>query len=554
MKLERFLVTLLLIIALPMMGFADADSNSDSEALGRIAFPTSGSATAQEAFLRGVLWLHSFEYGDARQAFQQAQSAEPGFAMAYWGEAMTYNHPIWLQENLSAARSALERLAPTPEERLAKTPTERERDYLRSVEILFGDGEKRHRDQAYAEAMERLMQAYPDDLEAASFYALALLGTCHDGRDFATYMKAAAVVEEVFDRNPEHPGAAHYLIHAYDDSTHAPLGLRPARIYAKIAPAAAHALHMPSHIFLALGMWDEAAASNEDSWRAAFDKVEREGLASDHRNYHALLWLEYTYLQQGRYRDAEQLLQTLVEDHRQSGSERTGRHLAYMRGHYLVETERWDRSLERPKLGDASLTPAATDLFAAGFSAIYSGDLEAAEKALNSMRERREKTLAQAEQAGSSGGYTQVGAPRTAEAQAMESQLAGMLHLVRGQTEEGLTALEHAVALEDTAPFGYGPPIPVKPSHELYGEVLISLDRFEDAQRQFEASLARAPRRARSLLGLARAAAKLGDAETVKQTHMTLRAIWHRADDDLPELTEIGVLPAADSAKTAGEP
>jgi tetratricopeptide (TPR) repeat protein len=244
-------------------------------ALGHTEFENSGAEAAQEPFLRGLLLLHSFEYEDAAEAFRAAQQADPGFALAYWGEAMTYNHPLWAQQDLDAARAALDRLAPTPEARRAKAPTERERAYVTAADALFGEGDKRARDHAFAEAMEHVHTAYPDDLDAAALYALSILGTSHDGRDVRTYMRAAAVAEEVFARNPDHPGAAHYLIHSYDDPIHAPLGVRAARAYSEIAPAAAHALHMPSHIFTALGLWDDVAHLNEASWAAADARRDR---------------------------------------------------------------------------------------------------------------------------------------------------------------------------------------------------------------------------------------------------------------------------------------
>ena len=213
--------------------------------------------------------MHSFEYDDAKDAFDEAQKADPGFAMAYWGEAMTYNHAVWQQTAPDLAKAALARLAPTPEARLAKAPTAKEKDWIASLDALYGPGDKLARDLAYAEAMRRMYEKYPGDDEVAAFYALALLGTSHGGRDFSIYMKAAAIVEQVYSKNPQHPGAAHYLIHSYDDPIHAPLGLRYADAYSKIAPAASHALHMPSHIYFALGMWDEAAAINERSVKAA---------------------------------------------------------------------------------------------------------------------------------------------------------------------------------------------------------------------------------------------------------------------------------------------
>jgi len=230
---------------------------------GSVSFANSGSAAAQSDFLRGLALLHNFEYGPAAEHFRKAEQLFPGFAMAYWGEAMTQNHAVWHEQDLPAARAVLARLGATPEARQAKAPTQREKLYLHSIEVLYGDGTKAERDQKYESAMADLHWKFPEDVDATSFYALAILGSADQGRDFATYMRAAAVLEEIFPQNPRHPGVVHYLIHCYDDPIHAPLGLRAARIYSKIAPAAGHAQHMTSHIFLALGMWDDVVKANE---------------------------------------------------------------------------------------------------------------------------------------------------------------------------------------------------------------------------------------------------------------------------------------------------
>ena len=274
---------------------------AQSQDLGTIDFPTSGSAAAQPHFIRGVLLMHSFEYDDAKEAFVEAQKADPGFAMAYWGEAMTYNHQVWQQTAPELAKAALAKLAATAEARQAKAQTPKEKEWLAAVELLYGPGTastalsagKLALDTAYADAMRRMYEKYPADDEVASFYALAILGTSHNGRDFGTYMRAAAIVERVYAKNPNHPGAAHYLIHSYDDPIHAPLGLRFADAYSKIAPAASHALHMPSHIYFALGMWDEAAAINERSVKAADDRRAAKSLDVDARGFNALHWLKF---------------------------------------------------------------------------------------------------------------------------------------------------------------------------------------------------------------------------------------------------------------------
>jgi tetratricopeptide (TPR) repeat protein len=252
-----------LVLAAGIAVCAAARAQNDS---GLVAFANSGAKEAQSAFLHGLAQLHNFEYEDAAGDFRRAEAIDPGFAMAYWGEAMTYNHPVWNEWNGKAAREALERLGATPEERLAKAPTPREKDYLRAVEILLGEGQKQERDQRYAEAMERISRSYPDDVDAAAFYALALLGTGEGVRDERVYMQAAGILIPLFYKYPHHPGVAHYLIHACDDPVHAPLALPAARAYSRIAPGAPHAQHMTSHIYLALGMWNEVVTANEGAW------------------------------------------------------------------------------------------------------------------------------------------------------------------------------------------------------------------------------------------------------------------------------------------------
>ncbi|MGH7552749.1 MAG: hypothetical protein ACREMQ_06940, partial [Longimicrobiales bacterium] len=220
---------------------------AQSAGLGQTAFPNSGTSAAQGAFLDGVLLLHSFEYARAAEAFRQAQRSDPNFALAFWGEAMTHNHAVWFEQQADSARAVLSRLAPSPEQRRALAGAELEKGLLEAVEILYGPGPKASRDTAYAEAMRKLYEQNPDDENVASFYALALLGTSHGGRHVPTYLRAAEIVEKVFAKNPRHPGAAHYLIHAYDDPRHAARGLAAARAYSGIAPDAPHAQHMTTH-------------------------------------------------------------------------------------------------------------------------------------------------------------------------------------------------------------------------------------------------------------------------------------------------------------------
>jgi hypothetical protein len=484
--------------------------------LGSIDFPTSGRPAAQQRFLTGVLLLHSFEYDDARREFQAARKIDSGFAMAFWGEAMTHNEPVWFFQDAEAGRAVLRQAASL------EAPTAREKDYLAAAGILFGPGEKSTRDIAYAEAMRRLHRSYPDDLEAAAFYALALLGTSHRGRDFAIYMRAAAVLEDVAARNPRHPGALHYLIHSYDDPVHAPLGLRAARVYAKVAPAAAHALHMPSHIFGALGLWDEYVKSNEDSWAASEERVRRESLGVEHRGFHALWWLEYGYLQQGRIREARKLLAIAAADAARSPAAIVQSHLAQMRAHYAIETGE-AAPVPAPRGPKLDSLAAASDRFAQGYLAIRAKQRAAAASFLKALQTPPASHQATAHR-------DQHYQPDMQAIAIMEKQLEGLLLLHDGNTATAIDALRQAADLEDAMPYEFGPPAPPKPAHELLGETLLASGYAPQAQAQFELALRRAPRRGLSLLGLARSAAKAGDAQTSTETYAELRRIRHRAD------------------------
>ena len=524
---------LLLMIALSWAVSARLLAQPDD--LGSIDFPTSGAAEAQKRFLRGVLLLHSFEYNDAAEEFREAQKLEPSFAMAYWGEAMTKNHPIWVERDAEAARAILAKLGATREARAAKAPTEREKGYLDAVEVLFADGPKEERDRAYAAAMRKLRERHPKDLEAASFYSLSLLGTCQRERDIPMYMKAAAVAEEVFAKNPKHPGAAHYLIHSYDDAVHAPLGLRPARVYAKIAPAAAHALHMPSHIFLASGMWEDVVSSNEASFKAADARVKRKGLNVDERNFHALFWLEYAYLQEGRYREARRLLEMMKEDTKKSGSHRARRHLSSMRAAYLIEAERCGEDLAQFPPGE-SREP--RDVFTTGYCAWKRGDEKGLERAIAEFPSSGKDSHVEMHAHGLSGSAM----PRPERATVggvLGKELDALARLQKGDREGAVRLAREAAGGEDQMSFEFGPPDVVKPAHELAGEILFLLGRPAEAKAEFEASLARAPGRARSLLGLARAAAKAGDEAASRSAYRTLSENFRRADKELPERVEV---------------
>ena len=311
--------SILLGFALVFCTLSAAQEAADEEMLlGSIDFPTSGSREAQAQFRLGVLALHSFWYEQARDHFLEAQALDPDFGMAWWGEAMSYDNAFLTEPG----QAGHERLGESAVARMDELDAagrlvwdERERGFAEAVRRRFAPGYSvAERRQDHAQAMEQLSLRYPDDDEIAVFTALALMALPGFDREQPLHVvTVAGRLEEVYERNREHPGALHYLIHVYDTRTFAAMGLRQARVYARIAPASSHALHMPSHIFRHLGMWPEVAASNEDSYRASVAWQERTGRPLHMRDYHALDWLLDACLRMGRIDQAQWIMQELDE-------------------------------------------------------------------------------------------------------------------------------------------------------------------------------------------------------------------------------------------------
>jgi hypothetical protein len=264
----QVLISLMALVAVNFGSFTYASGSSNQ--LGTVEFPTSSSGSAQKHFIRGVAALHSFWYMEALSAFEQSVIADPDFAMDYWGLAMAHNHPLWEDQDKKSASEALSKI-----KGLTKL-TQREQDYIHAVRLLYGDGEKHIRDKTYSKAMENIYLSYPSDLEGACFYSLSKLGVARNTvNKLRLQVEAGAIALEVFQKNPDHPCAAHYAIHAFDHPDLARLALPSAKRYAKIAPASHHAQHMSAHIFVQLGMWPDAEMSNKNGWRTSVDWVEQ---------------------------------------------------------------------------------------------------------------------------------------------------------------------------------------------------------------------------------------------------------------------------------------
>jgi tetratricopeptide (TPR) repeat protein len=487
MRRKIVVVTTFTIAAVAVAASVQADPEaSQQRRLGSITFANSGSAEAQGPFIDGVLLLHSFEFEDAAAAFRRAQDIDPDFALAYWGEAMTYNHPLWREQNREAALAVLTRYAPSPAARMAKAPTEREAAYLVALDVLYGEGSKTERDLAYMAEMERLTTRYPDDLEARAFYSLAILGSTDGERDFATYMRAAAAVQPVFDANPDHPGAAHYIIHAFDDPVHAPLGLDAARAYSEIAPDAAHAQHMTSHIFVAMGMWDDVVAANI---RARNVQDARSAELGRHANAcgHYGSWLHYGWLMRGDIDDAERGMtecQALVTSGAATPPEIS--YFVAMRARHVLDTRDWEAA-ERLS-ADVDHTGFH---FVTAYATLQRGDAAAATEILRTLRRT-------------------VGSSPEPRARIMILELEALLALEAGDGAGALALMEQATAIEEGLPFEFGPPASLKPPHELLGEIASAVGDHEVALAAFRGSLAFTPERTPSLEGLVAAARAVG--------------------------------------------
>lgn len=474
---------------------------------------------AKENFNKGLLLLHNFEYVDAAEEFIAAQEKDPDFAMAYWGEAMTYDHPIWRDLNIDKARSALKKLGDTKEQRIGRGKTVLEKDFIAAVEILFGEGSKPDREKAYSTHLASMYEKYPDNADVATFYALSLLALKKDWTEWEQFnVRAAEIVNKTLEKNPEHPGALHYLVHADDHPLHARKGLAAADKYAKVASYAGHALHMPSHIYLALGMWDDVVRANEVSWKAGVDRKNNKKLSNDQLNYHAHLWLSYGYLQQGKFQRAKELVEAQSRFTDELSSPRARYHLMEMRGHYLFQTNDWNSPVADISYKTDDLDPLAqyTHRFLEGYRLFHQKDV----KKLQFHLEEFEQALAKSTQLQlASQDIAVCGITRYADAAPTEAelsraqnyfmQLKGLHAWLNKEYDVAESYIQKALPKDGSVVVG--PPVFLLSPHELYGNFLLERNKPGDAITQFDKALGASPNRLVALKGKYRAATLLGN-------------------------------------------
>lgn len=507
MRFPRHLL-LAFVAVLPATGFAQADA-------GEVSFANSGSRAAQAPFLHGLAMLHNFEYDFAAADFRKAEQIDPNFAMAYWGEAMTFNHPVWNQQNRHAALAALEKLGPTTADRLAKAPTQREKDYLQTLDVLYGDGPKQPRDQRYAEAMSALHHKYPDDVDAAAFYALALLGTGEGVRNERVYMQAAGILMPLFYSHPHHPGIAHYLIHSCDDPIHASLALPAARAYSKIAPDAGHAQHMTSHIFLALGMWSDVVQANEAAMRVVNSQRAAQGKPAGHCG-HYNFWLEYGYLELKQEDKAKQVLEGCREEAFRAEESARRRDVVdpdstsvfsyiAMQNTFDVDTAHWANDVAPLNPGENPMMQ-FSQIYGMGLAAAERGDLASAHQSISKMDALLPHLAEVFDKAGSAPGEPERLVPGIEK-----KQVEALVLAAEGKLDQAVAVARDAAETEMKLPYAFGPPDPAKPSYELLAELLMKQNEPQLAVDAASQSLLRAPNRTQSLALLQRASSAVGE-------------------------------------------
>jgi len=526
---------LLAFLSFPPAVFGQSDAQHHhadtlrAEQYGSVHFPISCSDQAQHSFERGVAMLHSFEYEDAETTFADVARREPNCAMAYWGEAASYYHPHWQPPDaahLKLGREASERAVVIG----GKTP--REQEYITAIAGYYRESERldsRTRALNYQKAMEHLYTAYPDDREAALFYALLLISNAPP-RDpsYADQKKAGAILEKVFAESPNHPGVAHYIIHAYDNPVLANRALAAARSYAKIAPSAVHALHMPSHIFIQVGSWQEAIDSNLASLAAArawVVKSQRTELWD--MQAHAQDFLAYAYLQTGQDALAKKVRDE-VSGYRDRFGESPRASYSALLGipaRYALERHQWSEAASLPVRKVPMPLFEAETYFAKAIGCARTGDLVGAKSNADKLAELRDR-LPHGNQ-GSESNADLV------EVQHLEAQ-AWLAHAEKREAD-AVKLMKSAISLEETTPASLFP-APLLAGNEQLGDLLLEQNQPEQALAAYEASLQFAPNRFNSLSGAGRAAELAGARSKAETYYGQLLTMCKNVESERPEL------------------
>jgi tetratricopeptide (TPR) repeat protein len=534
----------LLLLSLFFLGCSSEEQTSaiDASVLGELQHGFTLNEVTREKFEEGLLLLHNFEYDDALTAFEAATALDSTEVLTHWGEAMCQYKALWRLQNTEKGRAILARLGDTKEERLASMSDPIEKAMWKMVEIMYGDGKFDERNQALAKHLAAKHTQYPEHQEIAAFYALSLIWATETYGDGSEDLRlAASITDDILEVNPLHPGALHYKIHALDGPTSAQDAHTAADAYAKVAADAAHALHMPSHIYLALGEWEGVVASNEVSYDASVNRMNRMNLTDGARGYHSYAWLHYGLLQQGRYREAEALLRDMLDYVPSDPTKGARGYLLGMQSRQLVESGAISPETKLDtdvKVYDIGLTAQSVRSFLRAQMAFQAEDVDAMQEEIAWLS--TQISLASELVAGDGLAMCAEGTTRYAptenaitSANVVIAQVRGMIALIEGDQDRFETYMKEAVALEDQTDFPAGPPTITKPSFEQYGEWLLEQGQYDEAVAQFDKALHRMPRRSKSLMGKMTALQELKQDEEAAQIQEELESIFAKADKQL---------------------
>jgi tetratricopeptide (TPR) repeat protein len=525
----RFLMGLFVAFGLlDSVAWCDEGHHHDltEQEIGSIHFATSCAKATETSFNHAVALLHSFQYEDSRHAFEAVSAQDPSCAMAQWGIAMSHYHGLWHNGDTAAGREAWQRA----HEIAGKNPgtTARENAYIDALgEVYASDGKDDYAHaQTYEQKMGRLVAGYPDDSEAAIFHALALDVTApKTDKTFGHQRQCGEILEPIFAKQPHHPGVAHYLIHCYDNPVLAEQGLNAARAYAKIAPASAHANHMPSHIFTRVGSWEESIHSNQRSAELAAqaEKTSKNGEARDQR-LHALDYLEYAYLQSGQVKNAKSVVEEMNSLPQIPGLSLTGNYAtAAIPARYAVELAHWkEASILQAQSEGITPWAQAISWMAIGIGNARSKQLDfavLAEEKLAALRDAIAK---------------QGNAYWSNQVEVQRQEVFAWIAEATGHHEDALNRMRSAADLEESMDKDAVTPGSITPAREMLAEMLLAGKRSHEALVEYEEVLKIAPKRFNALYGAASAAEASGNASLASRYYRELVEI--SVGDERPEL------------------
>jgi hypothetical protein len=527
MRGKILLIPTAAFFALSILAFSASPSlhaAPQPDQLGKVSFPTSCAGGAQPLLEKGLALLHSFQYTESEEAFRDAAKQDPKCAMAQWGKAMALYHQLWDFPQAGTLRQGLEDVQEA--QKLSGTATERERGYIAAAAAFYQDNAKLshpERNSAYSAALAKLCAQSPQDFEASAFYALSLvaLAEVQPADELANRKKAIAILDPLFHRHPDNPGIAHYLIHAADVPELAPQGLEAARHYAKIAPDSSHALHMPSHIFARLGLWQESIASNLAAEASAEHSIEGHH-SEPHYQTHAMDFLDYAYLQSGQEAKARQIA---ADEMRVPGSSEEDQldHQAIIQARNAVELHHWKEAATLP-IPAVRLAWQDTTYAARAEGAARSGDVTGAGADVEKLKE----IVAAREAHSRKEGY-EVSGEKATDLREAEAWLA----FAEGKTTAALDEMRAAAAREDKD----GVQNLAVPAREMLADMLLELKKPAEALQAYELALKDSPNRFDALYGAAHAAQAANNTAAAQSYYAKLAAIA-LPGADRPELAE----------------